>query len=471
MLVNRAQRVQSIKDSATTRILSRVWLGSSGRDPEDDAERRAEALLGSNRGVLRDLGVTGTTVRRSGRSEVLLHSSTRVGAIPLVSPMTGQLEYGLVVEPRFSWRSAGDMLAGTGFKVLPKILPLPELPNSERRVPPWVMSAIVIQRLRLLLAESHRRFTLVRSDLRAPKGRVDWGTYASSRLPHGGFLEIPCEFPDLRDDEELKSQIHWVVRRQIDSLLTQLGAGSVVRHLVTQCEELLVFVGTSPPQKPRGRYGMNIREASMASQVFRDGLQAMQWTAEERGLAGLSELSGLSWRMDMEVFFEAWVETIADHAAKRTGGTVRSGRKEETRVPLDWIPNGTGSQRSLLPDVVLQRPGLTVILDAKYKRHAEEIGRLGWSDTSDETRRQHRDDVLQALAYSTLFASERVLSVLVYPARADVWTRLKESGRVVSHARIRSSERTVELAIMAVPLSGDVAEASAGLESLIARAS
>ena len=40
--------------------------------------------------------------------------------------------------------------------------------------------------------------------------------------------------------------------------------------------------------------------------------------------------------MDMDTFFEAWVEAIAAHAAARTGTRIRVGRKEETRVPLDW---------------------------------------------------------------------------------------------------------------------------------------
>src|SRR5690242_13836324 len=99
--------------------------------------------------------------------------------------------------------------------------------------------------------------------------------------------------------------------------------------------------------------------------------------------------------MDMEAFFEAWVEAIADHVSRRVGAQLRTGRRDQTRVPLDWHPPSIGSQRSLLPDIVIERKDVVVVIDAKYKRHAEEIERLGWHDVDADLREQHRNDVLQ----------------------------------------------------------------------------
>jgi 5-methylcytosine-specific restriction endonuclease McrBC regulatory subunit McrC len=185
-------------------------------------------------------------------------------------------------------------------------------------------------------------------------------------------------------------------------------------------------------------------------------LQAIEWTLDDRGLAGLSDLAGIAWRMDMEVFFEAWIEAIAAHAAARTGSAMRVGRREETRVPLDWAPPSTGSQRSLLPDVVMERDDVVLVIDAKYKRHAEQIERLGWHDVDEGMREEHRNDVLQALAYSTLFNAPRTIACLAYPASPRSWDRLVSRGRAVSRARVRSGARHVELALLAVSLSGDV---------------
>jgi hypothetical protein len=96
------------------------------------------------------------------------------------------------------------------------------------------------------------------------------------------------------------------------------------------------------------------------------------------------------------------------------------------RGPLpDWLggsperqPAFAGSQRSLIPDVVLERSDVTVVLDAKYKRHLEEIERSGWRGVEDELREHHRDDPMQVLAYSTMFSSARVVARTLAPLLA-----------------------------------------------------
>ncbi len=54
----------------------------------------------------------------------------------------------------------------------------------------------------------------------------------------------------------------------------------------------------------------------MLTESFVEGLQAIHWTVEERGLAGLSDLEGIPWTMPMEQFFEAWVETVMRSRAR-----------------------------------------------------------------------------------------------------------------------------------------------------------
>lgn len=461
---------RSVPDSSERFVTALDWLGGDGADSQSAAERRAEKLVSANAGLLRDLGVTASVARRRGEAGLLVSTSTRVGAVPLLSPVTGRPDFGLVVEPRFQWRSAGDMFAGTGFRVVPNLLPLPDLPQSERRVPPWVISSVVLTRLRALLDALQRRFVVADTDLRAPKGQVDWGRYAATRLACGRALDVPCRFPDLRDDEEIRSAIHWVVRRHREALLGQRAAGTVVRELLSICEGLIARLAGSAPRMPDAQRRRGWSHGAVTARVFREGVDAIEWTVDERGLAGLSALSGLAWRMDMEVFFEAWVEAIADGVARRVGARLRVGRRQQTRVPLDWAPPSAGSQRSLVPDLVLERDGVAVVVDAKYKRHAEEIERLGWAGADESLREQHRNDVLQALAYSTLFDAPRVVACLVYPASPSAWEGLVARGRTVTRARVRSGSRNVELALMAVPLSGDQAGAGVALEHLVSTA-
>lgn len=344
------------------------------------------------------------------------------------------------------------------------------LPQSERRIPPWVLSSVILTRLKSLLDTLQRRFTITEADLRAPRGAVNWALYASNRFPTGNALSVPCRFPDLRDDEELRSAIHWVVRRHRESLLGQAAGGLVVRQLLALCELLIARLSGVVPRMPGASTRTSWSRRSVVPRIFHEGLQAIDWTVDERGLAGMSDLSGLAWRMDMDAFFESWVETIAETVSRRIGAQLTVGRTQATRVYLDWQPPAAGSQRSLLPDVVLARPDVVVIFDAKYKRHAEEIERLGWSNADEHLREQHRNDVLQALAYSTLFDAPRVVACLVYPASPAAWKSMSARGRTITRARVRSGRRSIELALAAVPLSGERDATSVDFERLVSHA-
>jgi hypothetical protein len=458
---------QRVVDSTESHINAIEWLGGEGRDPALAAEVRAESLILANRGLLKDFLIDADVRRQNKIPYVVLRPSTRIGALPLLSPVTGRIDYGLVVEPRFQWGGIGEILGKTGYKIVPQLLPLPELPQSDRRIPPWVLSSIILVRLKELLEKIARRFILKNEDLLVPKGTVNWTQFSTQRLPIAKAMSIPCEFPDLRDDEVLRSAIHYVLREHYGSLMAQRSNGIVVLQLLGLCESLLMKVAGTSPKRPRIAQLDSWRHNIISSKAFSEGIQAIEWTMEERGLAGLSELSGLSWRLDMEIFFEAWVESIGGDLAKSCGMTIRAGRKEETRVALDWRPPYTGSQRSLIPDIVLERNDVTLIMDAKYKSHAEEIRFGGWKNVDEELRELHRNDILQVLAYSSLFDTPRIIACLVYPCRLDTYESLAARGRLISRALITSGRRRIELALATVPIAGDANASINGMKEIV----
>jgi len=440
-------------DCSTTVVDITPLLGNTKvRDPSALVERRADSLLEQNRGLLRDYGVEGHIRRKQGRPELVVKTGTCVGAAPLLSPVTGRVDYGLVIRPRFQWSSVGGLLAQMGLKVVPQLVPLPELPRSERRVPAWILSSVVLERFKALLDQMERGFVFFEEACRAPRGSVQWNTYASVQLPRGRPDAVPCRFPDLRDDEELFSAIHHALRLQRAALNSQRSAGVIVQKLLELCESLLRKVGHTPPQPPSKRLLASWHQRPLSTRPFTEGLQAIEWTIEERGLAGLSDLSGLPWRLEMERFFEAWVESIVEHLGRLCGGMVRSGRREQTRAHLSWTPSFAGSQRSLLPDVVLDRGDVVVVFDAKYKHHLEELERTGWWHAEDLLREHHREDLMQVLAYSTLFDAPRVVACLIYPCRTETYASLLARERVFSHAKIMGPVRNVEVALAAAPM-------------------
>ena len=135
---------------------------------------------------------------------------------------------------------------------------------------------------------------------------------------------------------------------------------------------------------------------------------------------------------------------------------MRVGRKRETVHAVNWDPPYLGSQKSLVPDIWLEWESLTLIVDAKYKRHWEELQQRSWVNVEEQLREQHRNDLLQVLAYANLARTPKVIACLVYPCSPQSWNSLLERGRLIHRAELTVGARSVHLWLTAVPMATDV---------------
>lgn len=447
--------------SRVTKSAIELFGSKNSADPQAQAARLSELFIRQNLPIFQLLQVD--VQRDFDGSDVLLNieSHSAVGAVPLRSPLTSKNDFGLVVQPRFPWAGIGPMLAEMGWLISPTPLKLPLLKRSERRVPLWVLSYMVLTRFKALLDKLERRFEVTKETRSSPRGRIEWTEYVTREMPRGRFLAVPCTFPDLRDDRLLKGAIRFAVEKQLRSLETQSGQGSFVHRLIAFAEALLQRVRDVAGRRPGVGEVQNWLRRPLRADAFLEGLQAVDWTIDERGLAGSSDLEGIPWTMPMEQFFEAWVETIVRSVAQRTGGVLRTGRKRETVAPIAWDPPYVGSQRSLVPDLILETEDTAIIVDAKYKRHWEEMQVGDWRGQTDELREEHRADVLQVLAYANLVSAREVVCCLVYPCSMTTWASLERRGRLFHQSELPNRGRRVRLWLTAVPMAG-VAEEVAG---------
>lgn len=422
------------------------------------AAKLAEQLVAQNRSLTALLNVRIDQVYDGSDVRLRIQSGAAVGAIPLISPATSRPDYGLVIQPRFSWSGIGPMLAEMGWRVSPTPLRLPLLRRSERRVPIWVLSVMILARLEALLNSLDRRFEMTAEVRNSPRGTVRWSEYATRNLPRAGFLSVPCTFPDLRDDRQLKGAVRNVLESQIRALESQKGHGAFVHRLIQWGQQLLLRVQNFAVYVPSPTTLNTWLQRPLRTQQFLDGVQAVEWVIEERGLAGVSDLEGIPWTMSMEQFFEAWIETIFYTVARITGGLLRVGRKRETLHPINWEPPYSGSQKSLIPDIWLEWDSTTLIIDAKYKRHWEELQQHSWARVEEELREQHRNDLFQALAYSNLARTQRIIACLIYPCSLQSWNSLRERGRAIHRAELAAAGRSLTLWLTAVPMAAKVDE-------------
>jgi hypothetical protein len=441
-------------DCSTALLPAQFLLrGQSSRDPSTQIARLADQFIDQNRARFRDLDLS-VRAQYDGTSVALLvETGIKVGAVPLISPTTGRSEYGLVVRPRFAWTGVGEILGATGWRIVPAPLPLPLLPRSERRIPPWVLSSMIIARIQALLRTLERRFEMKSEERATPRGRIDWPSYARRQIARSRFLSVPCRFPNLQNNQELKAAIRFTLEKQLGSLQGQRTAGLFVFKLIELCRRLLESVSDVVPRQPTPAALHGWLRGRLTTDSFRDGIQAIEWTAQDRGLAGLSDLQGLPWSMSMDEFFEAWAETILSAVALRIGGVLSSGRRRQTVTPLSWNPPYRGSQKSLVPDLVLEREGHTVIVDAKYKEHWEEMQQHRWTSLDEDIRARHRDDLLQVLAYANLSTKPRTTVCLAYPCLEETWKSLRDRNLLFNRASLGVGTRRIDLLLTALPMS------------------
>jgi 5-methylcytosine-specific restriction endonuclease McrBC regulatory subunit McrC len=431
-------------------------LRGVSRDPTPVAARLAEQFEAQNRPLFSLMDIRLSRLYDGSNVHLRLEAGNVIGAIPLFSPTSGLRDYGIVVQPRFPWPGIGPMLAAMGWRVAPSPLRLPLLKRSERKVPTWVISCMVLARLKALLDSISRRFELTYENRSAPRGTVHWTEYATRYMATGQFLSIPCSFPDLRDDPLLVGAIRYSLEKHLRSLESQREQGAFVHQLIAFCNELLRRVQHISPFLPSPATVASWLQRPLRSQHFQEGLQAIEWTTEDRGLAGVSDLEGIPWRMPMEEFFEAWVETVFHSIAREIGGDFRVGRRKETVHPINWEPSYLGSQTALAPDVWITMGSTTVIVDAKYKRHWEELQDNPWASAEELMKEQHRNDLFQVLAYANLARTPRVIVCLAYPCKPETWNRMVERNRLFHKAEINTGTRSVLLWLTAIPMATSV---------------
>lgn len=430
----------------------RLFGAAPVKDATSYHTRLGEQFLSSNHGTFKNFGIDASVALQGSRVNISFKSGIIIGAAPLISPTSGRYDYGVVTHPRFPWLGLGAVFAQTGWKITPDLLRLPFLTTSEREIPRWLLSGTVLLRLKNLLSSLNRKFTFTEADLATPKGQINWERYALTKFPRLLMLDVPCRFPELERDRALQGAIHYALRQQLVSLETQRNAGTVVAGLIELCRRLMLFVRLVPPQIPSGRQLSVWSRSRMSQEVFTDGIEAIEWTIENRGLAGLEDLRGLPWKMSMDSFYESWVETVLEIMSRKNGGTLKAGRKRETIRPIAWDKPFFGSQKYLLPDFVIEHPNGLLVVDAKYKDHWEDL-QASWSRVEQEIREGHRYDLHQILAYSTLFDKPVITACLVYPCRDSTWTSLSDRGRLCHRASIHAGSRRIDLMLTTFPFS------------------
>lgn len=411
----------------------------------------ADSFIRLNEKVLARLDVSAEASPSDSGVRLTLVPGSRSGAIPLRSAQTGHVSAGFLVEPRFGWSGVGRVLSETGWQTQPDFIEAPLVPGSGREVPPWVLAGPVLARLADLLRALRRGYRVEQEVLRHPRGQIIWTDYVRESLVRGKWDRMPCRFPDLSSDPKLRRMIRWGVEKVRRALVAASGVDAIARTLVAVADEVLNQLRDVLPQMPARHELARLAGSRLVDVTLRNGLEALGWVVDERGLGGGREMDGLAWSMRLDELWEQYVEATVRREAAATGATVRVGRKRETVFPLEWTDPTHRSMGQLIPDIVVFRGGAIQIVDAKYKAHLAELDEHGWHRFTSDVREAHRADVHQVLAYASLYAADEVKATLVYPLRKTTYDALRARGREVSVAHLLHGARQVRLELRGMP--------------------
>ena len=421
--------------------------------------RLCDTFIGYNADIFNMYHVTARTYADHRDVLLTMETTDMIGAFPLRSPTTGMWKHYMMIHPRQGWESFGVMLSSMGMKQVPKLESLPIHPYSSRDIPSWVIASIVVSRIEDLFKSLARKFQPVREYLSPPKGRIDWVEYITRQLPMMKILDIPCDISIIEDHRELMSYIRYALNKVQEDLLNAKSISPVVPMLLARIDKLMRLVCQYIPMRPPvGSLRPLLFGKNISSDRFAKGLEAIEWVNEDRGFAGDNEFSGLAWSLNVNDFFEAYVETVAEQVALLSGGVLKVGRTYETSIDICWENDDGKAQRHLRPDFIIERDDETIILDAKYKGYWHLLDRHDWhygrSSQVESARESFRSDILQVLAYSTCFNSSKIRVCLVYPCKDEEYVALQQSGDL--HQRAFVGERNIEVIRTLVPMTGDI---------------
>lgn len=439
--------LHGVDSGAPLHVPPHVFIVKAGR--EGGWGTYLDPFVTLNEPALRALNLEPRVVAGRDGARLELMPGLRAGAVPLRSPATGKVAGGVIITPRFGWPGVGQVLRATGWGSGPEFLPFPLVPGSGREVPPWVLAGPVLQRLSDLLQGLRRGYREHEAVRTQPRGQIQWQRYVTQQLPAGKWHQLPCRTSELEYDTRLRQVIRWTLEHLRGDLARTGAHDTLSLWLIERITRLIEHVADVIPRRPThsevdGGTGGN----AFVSAAVKEGLRAIGWVVDERGLGGGQTSDGLAWSLSLETLWERYVEHIVRGEAARTGGRVRVGRLGETTIPLAWNDPGHRSLGHLVPDIVVQRAGSVEIIDAKYKAHFADLDATRWARFTDEVQASMRADIHQVLAYAAVAPEAQMTrATLFYPVRQTMFEALAARGqdRVVARIPVGIGEVRLEM--------------------------
>ena len=375
-------------------------------------------------------------------TRLLITTSHYAGTVPLLSPRNGKSYADLTIRGRF-----GEDISGLLTTVQDSLLPeydssLPDIQDTSVEPPLYFECCRFIDFWQRVEKAQWCKFEVIERERDLPTSGTRWDVYAQKSFAPEMALKYPTR-------ESRLSKNHLEFRQLVTVLLLAISEVQKIQtpiavrsRYLSKTTRLSSLYGNVPKPRACDRFVEHASDPQAIREAKRLANVILQHQSTRRR----------PWRVDYAILFEYYVQHLfREVAEKRSCSLVCSPRYSILGRAPAW------ALRYLEPDIVLQREDNQFIIDAKYKSHMLNRGKI-----SDGLKESFRHDLHQVLAYSSFGTAENKQVVLVYPAEVFVCQRQQISNPL--------TRATTNVHLVGVPLDiARIGEVKRELDKLIAR--
>lgn len=396
-----------------------------------------------NRESLKFLEINSVLSTDSAKKGVYLETSQYAGAVPIKSPRNGKFTVDLVVKGRYSSEVDDDDLTGLlttmGQTMLPEFHERFRLCGESVKPPIFFECQNFVDSYIKATKEHWTKFANETRIESTPRSSTNWAKYALNCHNPNKVLVFENRINLQTTDHKEWRQLIYV----LDFCIQELSSRRTPQRTRRSYAEKLCRL-----RKTYNKY--QIEKTSFIPTHASDPIAIKTLKSIANTILKDTSTEKRSWRIDIAVLFERYVQFVFDSATKRNGWKVRSNPHYSVQ---GWKPSW--SLNYLEPDLILQSLDNQIVIDAKYKSNM-----LSIADNNGEKRKDaFREDLHQVLAYSAFNNLGKKHVILTYPYNVNFETPNDENNRYtrIIEQRITSpfSSTSVEVLLLSLPFTNN----------------
>lgn len=358
-----------------------------------------------------------------------LEPSNKIGLIPLRNPYGGHVYGSIVVKPKIGWIKISEILDSIEWKLKPIFLDKEEAIMSEGVLPRWLKAIDTLKAIEKALKMNFRGIKYIEEVKTQPTGKINWYRYSIENIPAGKWNRFNSKYISHSLDIDIHRQFKGVIE-QIKKDLLKPFVPNIIRQkafptlklidsILEKVESELPNINKIKKLKIPSFYRFYYDEAKF---------KIMEYLSQSKFSIYSAEFSGLPWSIEMDRLFEYWIEYWSNKFSKLKGANFYSDIRGSSKIKFLSLNEWKGL-KILKPDIVIEKGDLTLIIDAKYKKH---LMYLHLNRIKEYMIDDHRKDIHQILAYISSSQKKTKRAILIYPKLLK--HSIKEEAKLINYS-------------------------------------